>query len=199
MRNFNPRSPWGERHEDLKSKVGKYDISIHALREESDLCMCRLWRFSNNFNPRSPWGERRQQCKASWRITNFNPRSPWGERLLKKLLLVMCLAISIHALREESDHILILLHIYISTFQSTLSVRRATIFQKFIFNKLLISIHALREESDTTISRYILLCSEFQSTLSVRRATRNSRCRSAGSVWISIHALREESDPPHVF
>ena len=101
------------------------------------------------------------------------------------------------------------------TFQSTLSMRRAT---QSLFLPLLampISIHALREESDCSsarsaesvssfqstlsvrratavISECIGIC-QFQSTLSVRRATANALHLSLGE-GISIHALREESD-----
>ena len=55
-------------------------------------------------------------------------------------------------------------------FQSTLSVRRATVFLRGLRHILLISIHALREESDRSGRREGLV------------------------VVISIHALREESD-----
>ena len=104
----------------------------------------------------------------------------------------------------------------VKTFQSTLSVRRATVGIKWGYQMYIISIHALREESDTTlykggnkfwISIHALreesdqlstnirhLSCGFQSTLSVRRATvmmSGKGCR----VFISIHALREESDP----
>ena len=77
--------------------------------------------------------------------------------------------ISIHALREESDHTA-------SPppngclFQSTLSVRRATGDYVGVHDVFHISIHALREESDWAL-----------------RGLDESRC-------ISIHALREESD-----
>ena len=57
------------------------------------------------------------------------------------------------------------------TFQSTLSMRRAT---QSLFLPLLampISIHALREESDCSSARSAESVSSFQSTLSVRRAT----------------------------
>ena len=56
-RNFNPRSPWGERP---------------YLTARSLPCL--------DFNPRSPWGER--PCCAFTRscVPDFNPRSPWGER-----------------------------------------------------------------------------------------------------------------------
>ena len=81
-RNFNPRSPRGERHyasnrEQLLVKVvisihapregsdltnegifHKYRISIHAPREGSDDIIPTKAEKSRNFNPRSPRGER---------------------------------------------------------------------------------------------------------------------------------------------
>ena len=101
--------------------------------------------------------------------------------------------ISIHALREESDRIILMsismefifqstlsvrratyLNAILQTqakFQSTLSVRRATIYQKRDYRLHMISIHALREESDLTLLLMSVFSKEFQSTLSVRRAT----------------------------
>ena len=101
-------------------------------------------------------------------------------------------------------------------FQSTLSVRRATVGKQVIrllysyFNprspwgerhlsqaQLIvsqrISIHALREESDCTPDAICYNLCWFQSTLSVRRATTQAMQEAVSSV-ISIHALREESD-----
>ena len=78
--------------------------------------------------------------------------------------------ISIHALREESDILLGIVPVQTITFQSTLSVRRATVLHHVVGGGIGISIHALREESDS--SGYA------------------SKATSA----ISIHALREESD-----
>ena len=60
LHHFNPRSPWGERHQ-----VCFY---LHARIPY--------------FNPRSPWGERQWvRYQQGWSCRNFNPRSPWGERL----------------------------------------------------------------------------------------------------------------------
>ena len=106
VRDFNPRSPCGERH--LPRRAGKQtrQISIHAPRAGSDLfCRPRLHRvikFQSTlpvrgatsppvtscpvmmyFNPRSPCGERQIICTL--RNENdyyFNPRSPCGERLV---------------------------------------------------------------------------------------------------------------------
>ena len=57
--------------------------------------------------------------------------------------------ISIHALREESDYIVLTETASILEFQSTLSVRRATCATHTPqCSRTNISIHALREESD---------------------------------------------------
>ena len=103
------------------------------------------------------------------------------------------MGISIHALREESDFSFRRSLIYVITFQSTLSVRRATSVAEALERSLKfqstlsvrratlafprsdvhpkISIHALREESDPSKRDLILAHCRFQSTLSVRRAT----------------------------
>ena len=78
-------------------------------------------------------------------------------------------------------------------FQSTLSVRRATLAFPRSDVHPKISIHALREESDPSKRDLILAHCRFQSTLSVRRATGRIQ-RDRGLLVISIHALREESD-----
>ena len=41
---FNPRSPWGERQYDNRYAYGDTTISIHALREESDLNLVKINR-----------------------------------------------------------------------------------------------------------------------------------------------------------
>ena len=148
---FNPRSPCGERR--CPGAV--------ALR-----CTC-------DFNPRSPCGERRPttpwfHCGAS----NFNPRSPCGERPGLAFHAAQLAQISIHALLAESDDCradkrvfhLISIHALLAesdarsemkplwdcTFQSTLSLRRATDFPAVFQTLAKISIHALLAESDQT-------------------------------------------------
>ena len=151
---FNPRSPRGERPKFGKDKSDAFIISIHALREESDLRICRASKyFITYFNPRSPRGERHldlgdsyiceqfqstlsarratcQSAKRFWGGKNFNPRSPRGERRYND-----------NSCRNQH------------TFQSTLSARRATFFMIYDnMIKFTISIHALREESDLFFS-----------------------------------------------
>ena len=101
-RNFNPRSPRGERRRDWthhwrpkisihaprvgsdvasgERNVASYYISIHAPRVGSD-SPAVLTAFSvEDFNPRSPRGERRQRAACKDGVQHFNPRSPRGER-----------------------------------------------------------------------------------------------------------------------
>ena len=56
-------------------------------------------------------------------------------------------------------------------FQSTLSVRRATRSLAGLEYRAGISIHALRKESDRPVAGSVPMSLRFQSTLSVRRAT----------------------------
>ena len=80
-RNFNPRSPDGERQDAVDATTAEQSISIHAPRMGSDMVGSALLPGLVNFNPRSPDGERRS-IRASARPTiHFNPRSPDGERL----------------------------------------------------------------------------------------------------------------------
>ena len=172
LNSFNPRPPCGERQEtDILTSAdlvfqstpslrratvpGKYPqfpmiVSIHALLAESDfpppLRRC-IWHSFNPrppcgerprislsfpsstcFNPRPPCGERQLRPRMVCSLPCFNPRPPCGERLPDKPAIVLC-----------------------EGFQSTPSLRRATITERMI--------------NPTP---------EFQSTPSLRRATRNS-------------------------
>ena len=133
--------------------VGVLDISIHALREESDRSssplMSRMLLFQSTPSARratsvpssslylfliSIHALREESDPAysgagCWRLY-FNPRPPRGERRPGDDALLKLLHISIHALREESD-------------LPSAPVRAFA---------LLISIHALREESDFSFS-----------------------------------------------
>ena len=56
--NFYPRSPCGERLDDILAGVNELLISIHALLAESDLWDLMGDLSYDNFYPRSPCGER---------------------------------------------------------------------------------------------------------------------------------------------
>ena len=151
--------------------LGRYEISIHALHEESDYPVS-------------------SRCEQVY--------------------------ISIHALHEESDQYDGDYADYAIRFQSTLSMRRATIAHVPWYVAELISIHALHEESNPILSdrndMYLIFQStlsmrratsvfandttpkhKFQSTLSMRRATQYHSGQTV-NLSISIHALHEESD-----
>ena len=106
-------------------------ISIHALRKESD--SMRLNPLDGNLLFQSTLSVRRA---TRWR------RGMPG-----------CMGISIHALRKESDSLTDFQPSPQSRkFQSTLSVRRATFLVGSVAAAEAISIHALRKESDEAVA-----------------------------------------------
>ena len=158
---FNPRSPWGERHNFYFNCAFMFlfqsTLSVRRATERvSGGLICNY-----DFNPRSPWGERRcyfilrvvvtifqstlsvrrATCLGYSALTKnryFNPRSPWGERP--------------RCFRTYPISQL---------FQSTLSVRRATQSYSQSMEGFTISIHALREESDLVIKQRISIQQNF--------------------------------------
>ncbi len=100
--------------------------------------------------------------------------------------------VSIHALNEESD-VSERIKPVMYGFQSTLSMKRATLVQVRHLVIPLVSIHALNEESDMMGPSDISPCTLFQSTLSMKRATACA-LRACALRRVSIHALNEESD-----
>ena len=126
-------------------------------------------------------------------LNHFYPRSPCGERPPPYNLMIHQTKISIHALLAESDIVLSIQPTRKLEFLSTLSLRRATLFNRILFRLLIISIHALLAESDRINARYTNRLVAFLSTLSLRRATKPKALKSRRMV-ISIHALLAESD-----
>ena len=78
----------------------------------------------------------------------------------------------------------------VGVFQSTLSVRRATVSADRGVTECHISIHALRKESDFVDRVQEGGATEFQSTLSVRRATRNASAHIASYRFQSTLSVR---------
>ena len=71
-RNFNPRSPHGERHGHVAVRLRLKRISTHAPRTGSDSRSSASPRPRRNFNPRSPHGERQRKVTIlSIRIIGF--------------------------------------------------------------------------------------------------------------------------------
>ena len=124
-RHFNPRSPWGERLWQGLGILRSSPISIHAPRGGSDAAFRTSGWNRLYFNPRSPWGERLHSGGLNHEYQHFNPRSPWGERL--------------QGFRQNK---------VIDEFQSTLPVGGATVFLSANAWSIGISIHAPRGGSD---------------------------------------------------
>ena len=124
------------------------NISIHALREESDEWINYITKFTQRFQ--STLSVRRATKDAS-----------------SRLFLISSFQSTLSVRRATGLTDLVIL---IVQFQSTLSVRRATLSVSHCNGYLRISIHALREESDQPLYSFASLIA-FQSTLSVRRAT----------------------------
>ena len=189
---FNPRSPCGERPPQTVPQLVSCPISIHALLAESD----RLWRGDcgdgGNFNPRSPCGERQTAAEAAKTAADFNPRSPCGERpahCYRRHRRPDFNPRSPCGERRQSRG----KPATWPEFQSTLSLRRATIPRSKTRRQGGISIHALLAESDRLIGSMTIHLMEFQSTLSLRRATPDKLLHFVLNP-ISIHALLAESD-----
>ena len=130
--------------------TNRLQISIHALREESDWITIRFSERLSYFNPRSPWGERR--------LTD-------AKSLIKSIFQS---TLSVRRATIWANCI----NCKVEIFQSTLSVRRATLLYKLCQrqNPLFQSTLSVRRATYSLTERevYIKL---FQSTLSVRRAT----------------------------
>ena len=147
---------------------------------------------------------------------DFNPRSPCGERPQSSGMDISKSPISIHALLAESDPVYVKRQNNQRVFQSTLSLRRATMSKKIEGNILkyfnprspcgerrpMESSFAASSSFQSTLSLRRATCSlsargderKFQSTLSLRRATLTAHVAD-GEGEISIHALLAESDP----
>ena len=103
-RDFNPRSPCGERRRLFPKGSAELAISIHALLAESDDFM------ADGSVPMTGFQSTLSLRRATILLLqghndpgDFNPRSPCGERLLFLHSADELLIISIHALLAESD------------------------------------------------------------------------------------------------
>ena len=190
-------------------------ISIHALREEGDLCIpCACWlcpKFLSTPSARRATSlPHSTDCGytisihalreegdtpaniGSGRPCDFYPRPPRGGRRLPSCKSLTCRTfLSTPSARRATFS-------QASTcrsksFLSTPSARRATDNIAVFFKTFCISIHALREEGDAVIVSVGLILSNFY-----------PRPPRGGRLWpdlqrmvqkpISIHALREEGD-----
>ena len=167
------------------------DVSIHALLAECD-------------------GQGHGLCR---RRAGFNPRTPCGVRLAEDDGRSIEELVSIHALLAECDPVPYRpFSTMIRLFQSTHSLRSATIYPTGELVTSMVSIHALLAECDSSRPKFgthaprfnprtpcgVRLTriirppprGRFQSTHSLRSATPRTG-REAGTVWFqSTHSLR---------
>ena len=173
-RDFNPRSPHGERRARLWAQASARSISIHAPRTGSDHTAQRLRRWTRRFQSTLPArGATLPMVVTAPQPANFNPRSPHGERL-----------------RISSPSTMR------SSFQSTLPARGATrqscVSATYNQNFNPRSPHGERPCRAKTPHR----AQRFQSTLPARGAT-DLLMADVDVEEISIHAPRTGSDPPY--
>ena len=191
-------------------------ISIHALREEGDLCVIRhyfsLLEFLSTPSARRATSPRRQEslmgristhapresgypsgCRLPAEKHYFYPPPPLGGRRDRCRNAQAGYRISIHALREEGDVPTSRPKRTARVFLSTPSARRATEWWRVQDGLEAISIHALREEGDKAgaSERGCALYFYPRPPRGGRHKILDAVCRVDG---ISIHALREEGD-----
>ena len=172
-------------------------------------------RYELNFYPRPPRGGRLGGAKASYHCKDFYPRPPRGGRQDGDEDTGVGPQISIHALREEGDDVIVKRYIRITDFYprpprgGRLRGHHAAVPLHDISIHALreegddaddgcaavvgISIHALREEGDFQRMSKTRTDIQFLSTPSARRATVEQVGRALVGD-ISTHALREEGD-----
>ena len=146
-----------------------------------------------NFYPRPPRGGRLTARGSITPGINFYPRPPRGGRPAGHCGPRRTIIISIHALREEGDHVQSFAGEGIEGFLSTPSARRATGIGYVIQRPSIISIHALREEGDLWSFLRCPLWLNFYPRPPRGGRHRHTSRRLVHEV-ISIHALREEGD-----
>ena len=168
---FYPRSPCGERLDDILAGVNELLISIHALLAESDALAPKQNPTQQRISIHALLAESDAVTTLEGgSLRDFYPRSPCGERRVTVLGIQHRVGISIHALLAESDEPATSRNNKHNIFLSTLSLRRAT------------------PNTFRHCTTYLFL-----STLSLRRAT-HAPSRNPCPHSISIHALLAESD-----
>ena len=158
-RYFYPRPPRGERLGAAPEEPEQKEISIHALREESDQYPC--WRIPERRISIHALREESDKVVGALLPLSFNfyPRPPRGERPPASVHTAQQAIISIHALREESDpssYFALYLVLYFYP-RPPRGERRCGLAKSAL--PRVISIHALREESDVLFGLPVPCCS----------------------------------------
>ena len=79
-RYFYPRSPCGERHQQIKNGYRTISFLSTLSLRRATICSYSCVGRNRNFYPRSPCGERHTHYKMRLLLPYFYPRSPCGER-----------------------------------------------------------------------------------------------------------------------
>ena len=129
-KNFYPRPPRGGRRYLARPERHDLRISIHALREEGDVCtaLCGLAISRFLSTPSARWATKEVMGLVK-EILDFYPRPPRGGRRFRDLRDYAVRNISIHALREEGDTGGKAMPYGRPIFLSTPSARRATAYR----------------------------------------------------------------------
>ena len=146
------------------------NVSIHALLAECDLSPNDDTDDFFGFNPRTPCGVRLTKTVTREEKRSFNPRTPCGVR-------------PPFPPGPQSPRM----------FQSTHSLRSATVCHCVTNYPATVSIHALLAECDNALYCLFFPDSEFQSTHSLRSAT-GRMTQEGRKCVVSIHALLAECD-----
>ena len=145
---FNPRSPCGERYEQLNKDALYGSISIHAPHAGSDgswkIRTAGMVIFQSTLPMRGAIVPDRHYRQP---LINFNPRSPCGERY-STLILPGCAAKFQSTLPMRGAMKSGKLKVFRIGFQSTLPMRGAIAMQGKGYRRLQISIHAPHAGSD---------------------------------------------------
>ena len=177
-RNFNPRSPHGERHRCSEASKPSAKISIHAPRTGSDTAAEEKEVQKEKISIHAPrTGSDGRLAAVRCPCRHFNPRSPHGERPDQRGFLSGRWSISIHAPRTGSDRATKSLLCVSRHFnpRSPHGERPA----RLPFPRRrgrVISIHAPRTGSDFQHGRNSGQRNTFQSTLPARGATLFQLC-----------------------
>ena len=147
---FNPRAPYGARHNVTSKIMTDCMISIHAPHTGRDRRRSSSRRSRSNFNPRAPYGARPSAILRPLTISlfqstrpirgatlqaadvrrhpdDFNPRAPYGARRAAKVRPRVIILISIHAPHTGRDLVAADYGAPTSRFQSTRPIRGATL------------------------------------------------------------------------
>ena len=170
-RNFNPRSPYGERHALQGQARHAGLISIHAPHTGSDRAGGGADHRRRYFNPRSPYGERRARADALRALDQFQSTLPIRGATCLCGVLPDPVSISIHAPHTGSDFLRLGVPFPAYDFnpRSPYGERPPRMVRELL--GIRISIHAPHTGSDPQALAMAPRLTKFQSTLPIRGAT----------------------------